>query len=138
MRPHQRPPTLGIVAAVAYVIAAFVPYFVLEAPAGVLEFYYAAGLAGPQVLSLFAFVAIVIFAAGRQQRSEPELVAGLTLILGLVLAVVTLHWAVSVPTNVILEAGDVTWFEYHRWVTLLLAAVIPVASLWYARELDVL
>ncbi|MFC7215129.1 hypothetical protein ACFQO4_13715 [Saliphagus sp. GCM10025334] len=135
MYPHQRPPTLGVVAALAYVFAALAPYVLLEAETGVLEVYYAAGIAGPNLLSLFALVAVVLFAAGRQARTEPDLVAGVTLVLGLVLFAVTALWAVSVPENVVFEPGA-DWFVYHRWLTTAISAVIPAAAVWYAWTLD--
>ncbi|USZ73080.1 DUF7548 family protein [Natronosalvus halobius] len=135
MHAHQRPPTLGVVAALTYVLAALAPYVLLEVETSVLEVYYAAGLAGPNLLSLFALVAVVLFAAGRQTRTEPDLVAGVTLVLGLVLLAVTALWAVSVPESVVFEPGA-DWFVYHRWLTTAISAVIPAAAVWYARTLD--
>ncbi|WP_312909157.1 DUF7548 family protein [Natronosalvus caseinilyticus] len=135
MHPHQRPPTLGIVAALAYAAVALAPYVLLEVETSVLEEYYAAGLAGSNLLSLFALVAVVLFAAGRQTRTEPDLVAGVTLVLGLVLLLVTAQWAVSVPESVVFEGG-VDWFVYHRWLTTAISALVPAAAGWYALVLD--
>ncbi|MCU4750867.1 hypothetical protein OB919_02535 [Halobacteria archaeon AArc-curdl1] len=135
MRPVARPPTLGIIASLAYGIIAIAPYVFLEVDSTVIDVYYDVSLAGPQFLSLLAVVAFVLFAAGRQGRTEPDTVAGLTLVLGVVLTVLTLAWAVAVPTELVLEGGDVTWFEYHRWVAVVVAALVPVAAAWYTRVL---
>ncbi len=135
MRPDQRPPTVGIGAAIAYVVIALAPYVVLDVEPGVLDFYYTTGLAGPHLLSVFALVAVVLFAAGRQGRTEPDIVAGLTLVLGVVLFVVTVQWALSVPETIIVETTDASWFPYHRWLAVLTAAIIPVAAGWYTRVL---
>ncbi|MFC7232949.1 hypothetical protein ACFQMM_19225 [Saliphagus sp. GCM10025308] len=135
MHAHQRPPTLGVVAALAYVFAALAPYVLLEVDTSVLEVYFAAGIAGPNLLSLFALVTVVLFAAGRQARTEPDLVAGVALVLGLVLLAMTALWAVSVPESVAFEAGA-DWFVYHRWFTTAISAVVPAAAVWYAWTLD--
>lgn len=136
MYSRQHPPTLGIVAAAGYVAVALAPYLLLDPEPGILEFYYSFGLAGPPLLSLFAVVAVVMFAAGRQGRTEPDLIAGLTLVLGLVLAVITFHWAISVPETVVAEVTDATWFEYQRWIVAGIAVLVPLASAWYARALE--
>ncbi|MFP8891364.1 hypothetical protein ACLI4U_16590 [Natrialbaceae archaeon A-CW2] len=138
MRPVARPPTLGIIAALAYGIIAIAPYVFLEVDSTVIDVYYDASLAGPQFLSLLAVVALVLFAAGRQGRTEPDTIAGLTLVIGVVLTVLTLTWALAVPTEIVLEAGDVTWFEYHRWGAVAAAATIPAAAAWYTRVLGLL
>ena len=138
MRPVVRPPTLGIIAALAYGIIAIAPYVFLEVDSTVIDVDYDVSLAGPQFLSLLAVVALVLFAAGRQGRTEPDTVAGLTLVLGVVLTVLTLAWALAVPPELVLEAGDVTWFEYHRWAAVGAAVLIPAAATWYTRVLGLL
>lgn len=138
MRSVARPPTLGIIAALAYCIIAIAPYVFLEVDSTVIDVYYDVSLAGPQFLSLLAVVALVLFAAARQGRTEPDTVAGLTLVLGVVLTVFTLTWALAVPTEIVLEVGDVTWFEYHRWAAVAVAALVAVAAVWYTRALGLL
>ncbi len=154
MRKDQRPPTLGIVAAVAYVFVALAPYLAaslgpdesegaaamiaLPVERALLELYFTAGLAGPDLLSLFAVVTVVLFAAGRQGRSEPDLIAGVTLVVGIVLCLGTVHWALAVPEAVIANASGPLWFEYHRWLTAFVSLGVPIAAGWYARVLGLL
>lgn len=136
MRPVQRPPTVGVVAALTYLLAILAPYLLLsDADVRTVALYYDAGVAGPQFLSLLAVVAAVLFAAGRQGRSDPDFVAGLALVLGVVLAALVLLWAVSVPESVILSIGEEEWFAYHRWLVALAAVALAGAAAWYVRAL---
>lgn len=139
MRPEQRPPTVGIVAAVSYLVAVFLPYVALSGvETAALPAYYDFGIAGPQFLAVLPLVGIILFAAGRERRTEPDYVAGLTLVLGAMLAVFVAIWALSVPENVVLSIGEATWLEYHRWLVLLTALAMVACSLWYAKSLELL
>ncbi|WP_255169669.1 DUF7548 family protein [Natrononativus amylolyticus] len=139
MRPEQRPPTAGIVASISYLVVVFVPYVLLsETEAAALPTYYDFGLAGPQFLAVLPLVGLVLFAAGRQQRTEPDYVAGLTLVLGMVLTALIAIWAISVPENVVLSIGEASWLEYHRWLVLLAGLAMVACSLWYAKSLELL
>ncbi|GAB3016892.1 DUF7548 family protein [Natronobiforma cellulositropha] len=137
MRAEQRPPTAGIVACLCYLLVVFVPYLALtETERAGLETYYSAfGVAGPQFLALLVVVATVLFAAGRELRTEPDYAAGLTLVIGMVLTLLVLVWAVSVPEDVVASIGEVSWLEYHRWVVLATAVLLTACSVWYARAL---
>lgn len=138
MRAQQRPPTAGIVACLCYLLAVLAPYLLLEGPvtAGLETYYNGYGIAGPQFLAALALVGIVLFAAGREARTQPDYAAGLTLVLGFVLTLFALAWAVAVPTEVVLSLGEADWLEYHRWLVAASAAAIVAASAWYARALD--
>lgn len=138
MRVEQRPPTAGIVACVLYLLAVFAPYVALSEAelSGFGVYYNDYGIAGPQFLSLLAIVAIVLFAAGRELRTQPDYVAGLTLVLGFVLTLFVLLWAVSVPEDVVASIGEAIWLEYHRWGVLVLSAAVVGSSVWYARTLS--
>lgn len=137
MRPEQRPPTAGIVASLSYLFAIFGPYLILsEEETAALPAYYDFGVAGPQFLAILPLVGLVLFAAGRQQRTEPDYIAGLTLVLGMVLTAFVAIWAVSVPQNVILSIGEASWLEYHRWLVVLAALAMVACSLWYAKSLE--
>ena len=139
MHAEQRPPTAGIVAAVAYLVVVFAPYLLLpDAEAAGLPVYYDYGVAGPQYLSLLAVVAVVLFAAGREARTEPDFAAGILLVLGFVLALLVTLWAVLVPADVVLGLGEATWLEYHRWLAVVTAVGVFLAAGWYARVLGLL
>lgn len=140
MRPEQRPPTVAIAAALLYLLVVFVPYVASgDAEPGVLEAYYDAfGVVGPQFLSLLVVVAIVLFAAGRELRTEPDYVAGLTLVIGVVLVVFVALWSIAVTDDVATGLSDAAWVEYHRWLVLACSLAIPLSAVWYARTLELL
>jgi len=56
----------------------------------------------------------MVFAAGRQGRSPPDLVAGAALVLGLFMAVISLLWAVTVPESLVQQLSTATILQYHR------------------------
>lgn len=119
--------TVGILSCLTYLIVLAIPF-----GAGSAEMYYASGWTNPLVGGLLALVAVVVFAAGRQGRTDGPLAAGVTLALGLIIGGIAILWAMSGRTDV-LAIG-----RYHRLVVPAVGAVIPIAALWYARELDVL
>lgn len=137
MRAQQRPPTAGIAACVCYLLAVFAPYVLLDSSelAGFDLYYNGYGIAGPQFLAALALVGIVLFAAGREARTEPDYAAGLTLVLGFVLTLFVLGWALAVPEDIVLSIGEATWLEYHRWLVAACAGAIVASSAWYARAL---
>lgn len=139
MRAEQRPPTVGIVAACGYLVTVFTPYVALSsAEAAGLEVYYSFGIAGPHVLALLSLVAVVLFAAGRQDRTDPAFASGLTLVIGIVLTLLVLGWAIAVPEDVVGSLGTGDWLEYHRWVLVVCAFGVAVSSAWYARALSLI
>jgi hypothetical protein len=143
MESRRLAPTLGIVASLAVVGLLVVPYAVVDG--GAVANYYAAGALSPWVGGLLALVAIVVFAAGREDRTEPETAAGVGVGLGLAAFVVAALWAVTVPGEVPLQlttdrplVGPLTSgtvIEYHRWVAAAAALLVPAAGVWYAKAL---
>ncbi len=137
MRPEQRPPTVGIVAALSYVLLAFAPYVLLpETETPGLAIYYDYGIAGPPFLTLLVVVAVVLFAAGRERRTEPDFVAGLVIVLSAVLSLLVFVWALAVPESVVTGLGEALWLEYHRWLLVLTSLATLACSVWYARVLS--
>ncbi|WP_435349064.1 DUF7548 family protein [Haloarchaeobius sp. HRN-SO-5] len=135
----RTPPTVGIAAALAFVAAVLVPYVALSSAAvQALATYYGFGLVGPPYLTLFALVAVIVLAAGRAGRTEPDLAAGVAVVLGAVLALLTLLWATAVDGGVVSSMGTESWLAYHRWVVTAVALVLVGASVWYADVLGVL
>lgn len=136
---ERTPPTVGIVACLAVLVAIVGPFFALppQATAG-LGPYYRSGLAGGWGVGLLALVALVAFAGGRQRRTDPETVAGATLVVGVATLLVSVEWALAVNPEVVQTVGTATWLGVHRWVVVACSAVVPVAAAWYARTLGVL
>lgn len=119
------------VAAVAVVAAALAPYAILGATS--LSTYYGVTAVGPPLLALFAAAAAVAFAAAAADRTDAQLVAGVGLVFGLVVAGGALWWAVA--------AGDVVGgipigadFAYHRWLLAGAAVVYLLAAVTYAYD----
>jgi len=143
MESRRLAPTLGIGASLSVVALLLVPYAILGAEdAGT---YYAAGAVTPWFSAFLALVAVVVFAAGRADRTAPGTAAGVGLGLGFALAVVAVLWAVTVPGEVPLQlTTDRTVFaplstaeilESHRWVLAIVSVGVPTFGGWYARTL---
>ena len=147
MDSRRAAPAAGIVASLAFVALLAVPYLVVE-DASAVGSYYGAGALTPWAAGLMALVAVVVFAAGREDRTAPDTAAGAAVGLGAVVLLVTAVWALTVPADVPLQlttddplVGPLTTgtvVEYHRWA-LAAAGVLPLAAAaWYARALRLL
>ncbi|MFB6163853.1 MAG: hypothetical protein ABEJ31_01710 [Haloarculaceae archaeon] len=138
MNQRRLAPTLGVVACLGEVLALGVPYVLADSGRSV-GVYYAAGPLNPLVAGLFALIALIVFAAGREGRTDPGLAAGVTIVLGLFATAIALAWATTVPVDVAWTAtGQVeTVASSHRWVVVGFAALWAVAGGWYARALGV-
>lgn len=137
MEATRLAPTVGIVASLAVLFVLSVPYALVE-QAGAVGTYYAEGGLNPLVLVLFALVAVVVFAAGRQERSAPDLVAGVTLVLGLFMLGIAGLWAVTVPESLVVQLSTTTVLQFHRGALVLVTLVVPLSAGWYARALGIL
>ncbi len=132
------PPTLGMAGALATLVVVVAPYVAVTGQdASAVGLYYASGVVGPNVVGLFAGISLVAFAAGRQARTEPDTVAGATLVLGLVTLVVAVGWALTADTEIALNTSA-TWLPTLRWVLIATTALLPASALWYADVLGVL
>jgi hypothetical protein len=110
------------------------PY--LSEPVSSVSAYYDTAPITPLAVGLLAMVSIIAFAAGRQRRSEPELVAGAVLILGLFMAAIAVGFALSARVDVL--GGSSPLLAYQRWSLAFAACSIPLVALWYARVLRIL
>lgn len=148
MESRRAAPTLGVVVSACFVLLLLVPYLVVDDATGVST-YYTAGTLTPWASGMMALVAIVVFAAGREDRTDPATAAGAGLGFGAVIFLITLLWAVSLPAEVPLQlttaepilGGLVTTgtvLEYHRWVLAVVGALPAAAGAWYARSLGLL
>lgn len=136
MSDLKLPPTVGMLGCLLVLFVVFAPFVLLSGgEATGLSTYYDAGLVGPWVVALFALVATVVFAAGRQGRTDPETAAGATLVLGLFMTMLAAQWAVAVDPALVLGLTTQTWMEQHRWVLTAVTLVVPGTAVWYARAL---
>lgn len=132
-------PTVAIVACVLVLLLLSAPYLLVE-QASAVNAYYGAGAVTPLVAGLFALVGVIVFAAGREERSDPAIVSGAGLVFGLFMFAIAGLWALTVPESVAVQLGDVggaaaTFVEYHRHLVALAAAGVVLAAGWYARAL---
>ena len=146
MESRRLAPTLGVLASLAVVALLVLPYGMLGP--GEVGTYYGAGAVSPWLGGVLAPLAVVVYAAGREERTAPATAAGVGLGLGLALALVAVLWAVTVPSEVPLQlTTDRTVFgplstadilESHRWVLAVAAAAVPASGVLYARALGLL
>lgn len=129
-------PMVGTIACVSVMLVLAVPYVLLSP--GSTSTYYATGAFNPLFAGLFALVCVVIFAAGRSQRSDPALAAGVCLVFGLFIAGFTIVWAVTIPEHIVYSYSTDAAFEYHRYVLVLAALAVPISATWYTRALKLI
>lgn len=127
-------PTLGVLSCFAVLVVLAWPY--LLASPGAVGTYYTTGFLTPLAAGLFALVGIIAFAAGREGRSDPALVAGVGLVLGLFVFAISFAWALTARVDVLQSPGAV--LPQQRWVLAAVSAIVPASGAWYARALGLL
>ena len=128
-------PTVGIVGCVAYLLALLVPYLIVETTSAVGA-YYGSGALSPAIAAVFALLAIIVLGAGREGRTDPSIAAGAGLVLGFFILGLTLLWATTVPTSLVLGLTESTLIEQHRWALVAAAVPILLGAAWFAVGLD--
>jgi len=124
-------PIVGIAGCLAVLAALAAPYVLAETPTAVGA-YYASGAVNPLLAGVFALVAIIVFAAGREERTDPGLAAGVAITLGVFIVVVALAWALTVRVDVIAIETS------HRWIVVGASVLVPAGGAWFARALGLL
>lgn len=137
MNALRAAPTLGIAASLAVIAALAAPFALAETAADVW-LYYGGGDVNPLVAGLFALVAVIVFAAGREGRTEPDMAAGVALVLGLFVVVLSALWALTVPWEFVTGFSATDLGENHRWLLVAVSLPVPASAAWYARALGVL
>lgn len=139
MERSRLAPLVGIVGCLLVVALLAVPYVLVRtAAASSVGFYYSAGAINPLVGGLFAFVGLIVIAAGRQGRTDPGLAAGVALALGVFIVGVTALWAATLPDGVVFDMDAPAIIQHHRLATIVAAGIVPVAGVWWARTLGLL
>jgi hypothetical protein len=136
-------PLVGIVGCLLYAGLLVVPYVLVPAtsdPAVGVGLYYNSGAINPIVGGFFALIAVIVFAAGRERRTDPGFAAGAALVLGLFMAGIALLWASTVPAGVVPGVGieAPTYLSVHRWVLGGVGGLVSVAGGWWASNLGLL
>jgi hypothetical protein len=125
------PPTVGIVACLAVLLVLAWPF--AQETATSVGLYYSTGAVTPYAAGLLALVAVIVFAAGRQGRSDPSLSAGAGLVFGLFIAAISVLWAFTARVDVL--GGTSALLSSQRWVLAAVSIAVPLSGLWYARVL---
>ena len=126
-------PLVGILGCVGVLGTLAYPYAVSDVGVGA---YYASGPVTPLAAGLLAAVGVIVFAAGREGRSDPSVAAGAGLVFGLFIVLISVVWAFTARVDVL--GGAAASLSSQRWV-LAAVAVLPLASaVWYARTLRLL
>ena len=128
-------PTVGIVGCIAYLLVLVVPYLIIETTSAVGA-YYGAGALSPAIAGVFALLAIILLAAGREGRTDPSVAAGAALVMGVFIVGLSLLWATTVPESLVLGLTESTLIEQHRWAVVAAALPIPLGAVWFAVGLD--
>lgn len=132
-------PLVGAVACVVTVALITAPYLLVDQSTAV-DTYYAAGVLTPWAVALLALVGVIVFAGGREERTDPPTAAGAGLALGGFAAAVAVAWASTVPASTAQQFGTAsdtvaTFLSWHRFLVAAAAVAIPASALWYARAL---
>ena len=136
MKRTRLAPLVGVVGCLLVLVSLGLPYVLVRSSVGsAVGTYYGEGALNPLVGGVFALVAAIVLAAGRDERTDPPLAAGVGIALGFFIVVVMAVWAVTVPLEVVVGMDAPTVITTHRWATIAVAALVPVSSLWWSRTL---
>lgn len=138
MQATRLAPLVGIAGCLLVVAGLAAPYTFQTAPGTTVELYYETGAVTPLAAGVFALMTTIVLAAGREERTDPQLAAGVGLALGFFTVLVLLVWALTVPADVTAGISASPAGKQHRWILTAAALVAPAASAWWARSLGVL
>lgn len=116
---------LGAVAGVCFLGITFLPYAILTQSE--LSVYYGVGPVSPLVLAVFTVVGVIALAAVAQGRTDPAMTTGAALVVGIVVAALSLWWAIEVG-GVVGGLSVSAAFENHRWVVVASALLVPIGA----------
>ncbi|MFC6988350.1 hypothetical protein ACFQJD_05825 [Haloplanus sp. GCM10025708] len=80
----------------------------------------------------FALLGVVVFLAAVRGRTDPDVAAGLALVLGVAMVAVAVAWASTVSLDAVYGYPG-SWITDHRWYLVASTAVVGVAAAVYAR-----
>jgi hypothetical protein len=131
MDAQRTAPAAGFVACLLVLVVALAPSVLVgEPPVGA---YYAAGPTGLAAVGILALFGAVGFLAGRQGRTEPDVAAGVTLVVGLATLAVAVVWFLAVDETLLFSfPARYAWIEWHRLVVPVAAGTVPAVAGAYA------
>ena len=133
MERERIAPYIGAVGSLVLAVVLSAPYFAITTQSQLLADYYSAGPLGVVGAIFLATLGAVIFLSSVRGRADPELVAGIMLVVGVAIFGLTALWAVSIDTTLLFSfPSNAAWIETHRWVSLAVSAVVAAAAAAYA------
>ncbi len=125
----------GIAAAVGTVIVLGVPYALITGPEYVpqLADYYASGVVGAGGIALFALVSAVVIASVERGNLDPDVLAGVAVMLGLATTLSAGAWALAIEPSPVFR--DHLWLVWHARAVIVVSVSVPAFAAVYAREL---
>ncbi|WP_253738430.1 DUF7548 family protein [Halohasta salina] len=126
-------PYLGALGSLVLAVVLSAPYVLINTQPQLLADYYGAGPLGVTGAIFLATLGVVIFLSSVRGRADPELVAGIMLVVGVAIFGLTVLWAVSIDSTLLFSfPSDAAWIESHRWLSLAASAVVAAAAAAYA------
>lgn len=127
--------SVGILACLLTAGVVVAPYLLLPPDlVGTVQDYYANGAVTPLAPGLLGLIGAIVFASGRERRSDPDLVAGITLAIGLFSFVVALEWALAFRPDLVGSNEALEFMSTHRWSVPAGTLLESIAALWYAAS----
>lgn len=122
---------LGTAAAAAVTLLTIIPYLFIDNLA--VGVYYQGAIGGPPLVALFAIIEVIVLLAAFKRRTDPALAAGVAIVLGGFMTILSWWWAITVSPEVVGGLTEIDTFQYHRWALAASAAIAAVAAGRYAR-----
>ncbi len=126
-------PYLGAVGCLLLAGVASAPFAIIDEQSQFVASYYAAGPLGLTGVVFLAILGVVIFLSSVRGRADASLVAGIMLVVGPTIFVLSGLWALSLDPS-LTERFVVAhpWIAYHSWTTVGLSGLVAAASGLYA------
>ncbi|MFB6123885.1 MAG: hypothetical protein ABEJ78_10565 [Haloferacaceae archaeon] len=132
MELERAAPVAGILGCLAAALTFVAPYVAASGWGAELGRYYAAGPVGVTAVVFLALLGVVVFLAAFRGRTDPDVAAGIALVLGVTMVAIAVSWALVVPLDVVYGYPG-SWITDHRWYLVASTAVVSVAAAAYAR-----
>ena len=130
MVSRRRLAAVGLLLCLALLAALAVPYLVATTTA--VGTYYESGVPGAYGVAAVTMLSFVAFWLELAGRVDAATAAGALLGFGLLLVVLAVLWATTVPSEVVMGLSTVDEMAYHRWLVVALAGLIALVGGWNA------
>ena len=126
-------PYVGALSCLVLAIVLSAPYLLVNSEAMLLGSYYGAGPVGIAGAVFLSLLGVVIFLSGERGQADPELIAGIMAVVGVVLFGMTVLWAVSITDTIVFSfPSEYSWIEYHPMLSAGMSAIVAVTGGLYA------